>query len=64
MSDNIMLPEMDKALRQDPQRDLVLVLHTLSNHGPTYYERYTNEFRRFTPLAIPMKLIVAVKNNW
>lgn len=47
--DNIMLPEMDKALRQDPQRDLVLVLHTLSNHGPTYYERYTNEFRRFTP---------------
>ena len=46
--DNIMLPEMDKALKQDSQ-NLVLVLHTIGSHGPTYFERYTPTERLFTP---------------
>ena len=46
--DNIMLPEMDKALKQDSQ-NLVLVLHTIGSHGPTYFERYTPAERLFTP---------------
>ena len=47
--DNIMLPEVDKAFNTNPNKDLVLVLHTLGSHGPTYYERYTQAFRQFTP---------------
>lgn len=27
----------------------VLVLHTLGNHGPAYYQRYPDNFRKFTP---------------
>ena len=29
--------------------DLVVVLHPLGNHGPSYYARYPKRFRRFTP---------------
>lgn len=30
-------------------RDTVLVLHQIGSHGPAYYQRYPQEFRRFTP---------------
>ena len=46
--DNIMLPELDKLL-QNIKKDTVIVLHTIGNHGPTYFERYTDKERRFTP---------------
>lgn len=29
--------------------DLVIVLHTMGNHGPAYYQRYPAQFRRFVP---------------
>lgn len=31
------------------ERDTVIVLHTLGNHGPAYYRRYPESFRRFMP---------------
>ncbi|MDO4699698.1 MAG: phosphoethanolamine--lipid A transferase [Moraxella sp.] len=46
--DNIMLPKIDEIIKSSDQ-DVVLVLHTLGNHGPTYYERYTDNERVFTP---------------
>lgn len=46
--DNIMLPELDKALANVKQ-DTVIVLHTIGSHGPTYFERYTDKERVFTP---------------
>jgi lipid A ethanolaminephosphotransferase len=30
-------------------QDSVLVLHTMGSHGPTYYLRYPDAYRRFTP---------------
>jgi len=30
-------------------RDTVFVLHTIGNHGPAYYRRYPDAFRRFLP---------------
>lgn len=49
--DNILLPELDKALAQidKSNQDALIVLHTIGSHGPTYYERYTSEYRQFTP---------------
>ncbi|GAB3750764.1 phosphoethanolamine transferase [Lysobacter olei] len=38
---------MDKVNRLP--RDAVVVLHQLGNHGPSYYARYPQGFRRFTP---------------
>lgn len=29
--------------------DAVLVIHTMGSHGPAYYQRYPEAFRRFTP---------------
>src|SRR5690606_24735554 len=31
------------------QRDTVVVMHQLGNHGPAYYRRYPPELRRFVP---------------
>ncbi|MDH2998354.1 sulfatase [Pasteurellaceae bacterium LFhippo2] len=48
--DNILLPEIDKALAQsENKKDMMIVVHTMGNHGPTYYERYTKDERVFTP---------------
>lgn len=30
-------------------RDSLLVIHQLGSHGPSYYERYPDAYRRFTP---------------
>lgn len=47
--DNILLGEMNDILAKNDQDDLVIVLHTMGSHGPTYYERYTQNERIFTP---------------
>lgn len=31
------------------QGDGIIVLHTIGSHGPTYYNRYPKQFRKFTP---------------
>ena len=31
------------------QGDAVVVLHQLGNHGPVYYKRYPDSFRKFLP---------------
>ncbi len=31
------------------QGDGLIVLHTIGSHGPTYYERYPPQFKKFTP---------------
>jgi lipid A ethanolaminephosphotransferase len=39
------LPEIIANVKEDT----VIVLHTMGSHGPTYYNRYPDEFRKFTP---------------
>lgn len=46
--DEILL-EGAEQLAADNQGNLVLVLHQLGNHGPAYYKRHPERFRRFTP---------------
>ncbi len=43
------LIESSRGLLRDAQGNLVLVLHQLGNHGPAYFRRYPDTFRRFTP---------------
>ncbi|MDR2207534.1 MAG: phosphoethanolamine--lipid A transferase [Azoarcus sp.] len=33
----------------DIKQNTVIVLHTMGSHGPTYYNRYPDNFRKFTP---------------
>ncbi len=33
----------------DTGRDLVVVMHQIGSHGPSYFKRYTQDYRRFAP---------------
>ena len=46
--DEIFLDELDKKLAATTKNS-VIVLHQLGSHGPSYYLRYPEAFRRFTP---------------
>ncbi|MAZ83734.1 MAG: phosphoethanolamine transferase [Hoeflea sp.] len=46
--DQILVDGLDAWLN-DVKGDAVLVLHQLGNHGPAYYLRYPEEFRKFVP---------------
>jgi lipid A ethanolaminephosphotransferase len=46
--DAILLDQLDTWLNSVTQ-DSVLVLHQLGSHGPAYYARYPDAYRRFTP---------------
>jgi lipid A ethanolaminephosphotransferase len=46
--DGVLVSELDREL-DNMSRDTVIVLHMMGNHGPAYFKRYPQEFRRFTP---------------
>ncbi|QTQ85013.1 phosphoethanolamine transferase [Agrobacterium tumefaciens] len=46
--DDIFFDKLDAWL-DNVKKDSVIVLHQMGSHGPTYYLRYTDEFRKFTP---------------
>ena len=46
--DSVLLDGLDAAVARMPG-DAVVVLHMLGNHGPSYYARYPDAFKRFTP---------------
>ncbi len=47
--DEILVDTLEDLLQRTPVRDRVIVLHQLGSHGPTYYKRYPDAFRRFQP---------------
>lgn len=47
--DLILLDEFDKAVSDVQGGDAVIVLHVNGSHGPTYFERYGEQFRHFMP---------------
>jgi lipid A ethanolaminephosphotransferase len=47
-NDDIFFDKLDSWLN-NVKKDSVIVLHQMGSHGPTYYLRYTDEFRKFTP---------------
>ena len=46
--DGVFLDKLETWLR-DVKQDSVLVLHQMGSHGPAYFLRYPDAFRRFTP---------------
>lgn len=44
-----MLSGLDQFIAQHPNKDILIVLHQMGNHGPEYYRRYPKEFERFKP---------------
>lgn len=46
--DDILLDGLNSRLSA-VTKDTVIVLHMMGSHGPTYYKRYPDEFKRFQP---------------
>lgn len=46
--DEILLDQLDGRIAS-MEGDALIVLHMLGNHGPAYFERYPDAFRRWTP---------------
>lgn len=46
-----MLSELDKYIEARAGKDILIVLHQMGNHGPEYYRRYPDRFKRFTPIC-------------
>lgn len=47
--DEVLLRELEKLTANPLERDTLIVLHMIGSHGPTYYRRYPEEFRQYTP---------------
>ncbi|HSH56706.1 MAG TPA: sulfatase-like hydrolase/transferase, partial [Halomonas sp.] len=46
--DGVLVEELARRLGEI-REDTVVVLHMLGNHGPSYFQRYPEDFRAFTP---------------
>lgn len=46
-----MLIGLDAYINERPNKDIVIVLHQMGNHGPAYYKRYDEKFNQFTPVC-------------
>jgi lipid A ethanolaminephosphotransferase len=46
--DGILLHQLDRYIDQ-LNDDGIIVLHQMGSHGPSYYQRYPDEYRKFTP---------------
>lgn len=47
--DQVLLPYLTQYLNQSKGKDTLVVLHLIGSHGPTYYRRYPEEHRFFSP---------------
>ncbi|GAA3526821.1 phosphoethanolamine--lipid A transferase [Zobellella aerophila] len=47
--DGVLLGALEQAIEKTKDKDTVLVLHMVGSHGPTYYQRYPDEFAHFKP---------------
>ncbi len=47
--DEGMLVGLQQYINEHPKGDILIVLHSMGNHGPAYYKRYPKEFKKFTP---------------
>jgi len=49
--DEGMLSNLQQYIDTQKNKDILIVLHTMGSHGPAYYKRYPEKFKRFTPVC-------------
>jgi len=49
--DEGMLVGLDEYIEERQDRDILIVLHQMGNHGPAYYKRYPKSFEKFSPVC-------------
>jgi lipid A ethanolaminephosphotransferase len=51
-----MLVGLDTFVTQHKEKDILIILHQMGNHGPAYYKRYTKAYEKFTPVCTTNQL--------
>ncbi len=46
-----MLVGLDEYIEKNSDKDILIVLHQMGNHGPAYYKRYTKDYEKFKPVC-------------
>ena len=49
--DEGMLVGLDEYIKQHKNKNILIILHQMGNHGPAYYKRYPKAFEKFTPVC-------------
>lgn len=54
--DEILLNGLREQILASDKNKILVVLHTSTSHGPTYYKKYPDEFNKFTPTCKSVEL--------
>ncbi len=54
--DEILLKGLKEQIETSTKNKILVVLHTSTSHGPTYYKKYPIEFEKFTPVCKSVEL--------
>ena len=49
--DTGMLVNLDTYISKQKNKNILIILHQMGNHGPAYFKRYPKEFEKFTPVC-------------
>ena len=49
--DEGMLVGLDNYIKAQKDKNILIILHQMGNHGPAYYKRYPKEYEKFTPVC-------------
>ena len=54
--DGILLNGLKEEILASKKNKILIVLHTSTSHGPTYYKKYPKQFEQFTPVCKSVEL--------
>ena len=61
--DGILLEGLKQEIEACEKPKVLIVLHTSTSHGPEYYAKYPEEFKRFTPVCTTVEMSKAVRSE-
>lgn len=54
--DEFLITGLKKQILESKKNKILIVLHTYTNHGPSYYKKYPPRFNKFTPVCTSVEL--------
>ena len=54
--DEVLLSGLKEQILNSKKNKILIVLHTSTSHGPTYYKKYPKQFEKFTPVCKSVEL--------
>jgi len=54
--DEVLLHKLNDEILESKKEKILIVLHTSTSHGPTYYKKYPEKFNKFKPVCKSVEL--------